>query len=374
LLQTIKRVNQQTAAVNNRQLVIRLLQEQGPLSRSQLVKMTDLRGSTLTYITRELLQMDMLVAAGRRESTTVGQKQQLLQINPDYGWVLGIDLREGKSQVIIMDAAGQLIGDCLINTDKDLDGLEEVLPNLIEKCAADFDIQADKLLGIGMGVSGIVDVQKGSIITSLQFGVSDYPLASKLTEALNVPVKLDHDGNFIALAEQQQGNARGFNDFVVLIMDDQINGNEVSFRSFGSALVLHGRVHRGCQFAAGEIGQRLIPQISQKGSLSDLKVLADAQAPISPWLSHVCQEVGLTIAALVNLLDPQAVLLAGDSPIANRAFIQEMQKQINQQRIGTLPQPLDVYTCAFSTQSCARGAALATRDAMLAEAVANHIR
>ncbi|MAX27035.1 MAG: hypothetical protein CMJ19_21280 [Phycisphaeraceae bacterium] len=374
MLQTIKRVNQQTAAVNNRQLVIRLLQEHGPLSRSQLVKMTDLRGSTLTYITRELLQMDMLIAAGRRESTTVGQKQQLLQINPDYGWVLGMDLREGQSQVVVLDAAGQLVGDCLIHTDQDLNKLQAVIPELIERCVSEFGVKAENLLGIGMGVSGIVDVQKGSIITSLQFGVSDYPLAEKLTEALNVPIKLDHDGNFIALAEQQQGSARGLNDFVVLIMDDQVDGNDVSFRSFGSALVLNGRVHRGCQFAAGEIGQRLFPQISQKGTLSDLKVLADADAPISPWLSHVCQEIGLTIAALVNLLDPQAVLLAGDSAIANRAFIQEMQKQINQQRIGTLPELLEVHTCAFSTQSCARGAALATRDAMLANAVAQHVR
>ncbi|HCD33437.1 MAG TPA: hypothetical protein DER01_13590 [Phycisphaerales bacterium] len=374
MLETIKRVNQQTAAVNNRQLVIHLLLEHGQLSRSQLVKLTDLRGSTLTYITRELLGMKMLKQAGQRESTTVGQKQQLLQIDPAYGWVIGIDMRLGESQVVILDAKGQLVGDCLLNTDKDLSKLKRSLPKLIEKSAQQYDLSPDKLLGIGLGMPGIVDVQTGTVIRSDLFAMCDYDMAEELTQALSIPVRVDHDANLIALAEQQQGSARGLRDFIVVIMDDEQVEDKIGYRSFGTALVLNGQVHRGSQFAAGELDQRLMPTINAIGTQADMQLLAQEDAPLSEWLSHVSEQSSLTLASLVNLLDPQAVLLAGDRPIANQNFLDDLASRINGMRIGHLPQPLQVHNCAFSTQSCARGAALAARDVTLAGAVANYVR
>lgn len=374
MIETFKRVNQQTAAINNRQLVIRLLAQHGQLSRSQLVELTDLRGSTLTYITRELLGMDMLKQAGQRVSTTVGQKQQLLQINPQYGWIIGIDMRVGQSQVILMDASGQVVGDCLIPTDNDLDKLATILPRLITRCCSEYKLAKDQLLGVGLGISGIVDAQRGTIIKSLQFGVHDYALADQLAKLLGVPVQVDHDANLIALAEQQQGNARGLGDFIVMILDDEIQGQKVVYRAFGSALVLNGHVHRGYQFAAGELDHRIMPVIKQTGKLSDLSLLADPDAALSSWLSHVAQEVAGSLGTMVNLLDPEAILIAGDHPIANTAFIKALTQGINAQRIGELPRPMQVFTCAFSTQSCARGAALSTRDACLAQAVATYTR
>jgi predicted NBD/HSP70 family sugar kinase len=252
--------------------------------------------------------------------------------------------------------------------------LKTDLPKLIDHCCVDFKLERSQLLGLGLGISGIVDIQSGQIIKSLQFEMRDYPLAKMLTDELHLPVHLDHDANLIALAEQQQGNARGLRDFVVLILDDEIRGKKVHFRSFGSALVLNGKVHRGHQYAAGEIDKQLLPQITSDGKLSDLDVLADVQAPLSAWLEHVAEQVGVKLGALVNLLDPEAILLAGDRPIVNEAFVQQIAEVANNQRIGDLPNPVEVVTCAFSTQSCARGAALATRDKVLAYAVANHIR
>lgn len=372
---TFKRVNQQTAAVNNRQLVIQLLEQHGELSRSQLVDLTGLRGSTLTYITRELLQMDMLKQAGQRQSTTVGQKQQLLQVNPAYGWTIGVDVRVGQSQAIIMDAAGDLIGGCLIDTREDLNCLGQTLKAWVNKCTKDFELQADRLLGIGLGVSGIVDVQKGMIVKSIQFNVRDLPLAEKLTKELGVPVGVDHDANCIALAEQKQGNAQGLSDFIVLILDDQVHADQsVTYRSFGAALVLDGKVHRGIQFAAGELDSTLMPTVQNAGHESDLQKLAQESAELSAWLVEVASQVGFSMSSLVNLLDPQAVLLAGDRPIVNKVFVDQVQQKINQHRIGERLHAVDVVTCAFTNTSCARGAALATRDTMLANAVANHAR
>ncbi|MBL4702245.1 ROK family protein [bacterium AH-315-I18] len=370
---TFKRVNQQTAAVNNRQLVIRLLQEHGELSRSQLVGFTGLRGSTLTYITRELLQMNMLKKAGQRVSSTVGQKQQLLQINAEYGWVLGIDVRVGKSQGVIMDAAGNLVGDCLIPTTNDLTQLKTILPALIDQCCLDHDLQKKRLLGVGLGISGIVDMASGVIIKSDQFQVLQMPLAAILSDLLGVPVRLDHDANLIALAEQEQGNARGLRDFIVLSMDDQVRDGAVGFRSFGSALVLNGKVHRGSQFAAGELDSRIIPQIKTFGVLSDLDLLAQKDGALSDWLRDVALTVGASLGCLVNLLDPQAILLAGDRLIANQAYVDLVASTVNDLRIGDTLTPLQVFTCAFASQSCARGAALSTRDMTLAHAVEIHV-
>jgi len=373
LQDTFKRVNQQTAAVNNRQLVIRLFQEHGELSRSQLVGFTGLRGSTLTYITRELLQMNMLKKAGQRASSTVGQKQQLLQINAEYGWVLGIDVRVGQSQVVIMDAAGNLVGDCLISTTKDLTQLKKTLPVLIDQCCLEHDLQKKRLLGVGLGISGIVDMVSGVIVKSLQFEVLQMPLAAILSDLLGVPVRLDHDANLIALAEQQQGSARGLRDFIVLSMDDQVQGSAVGFRAFGAALVLNGQVHRGSQFAAGELDSRIMPEIKLPGALSDLDLLAQKEGALSDWLQEVALAVGVSLGCLVNLLDPQAILLAGDRLIANQAYIDLVASTINNLRIGDTLAPLQVFTCAFASQSCARGAALSTRDMVLANAVETHV-
>src|SRR5579875_2955018 len=94
--------NHKTAAQWNRALVLRLVRQQKTLSRRQISQITGLRGSTLTYIVRELLDKRVLRTVGKMNSKAVGQKQVLLDANPDLGYFLGFSLRPNEAKLVVI--------------------------------------------------------------------------------------------------------------------------------------------------------------------------------------------------------------------------------------------------------------------------------
>lgn len=370
-MSTFTRVNQQVSARWNRSLTLQLLRKHGPLSRRQLSQMTGLRGSTLTYIVRELLDKRIVRTAGKRAARRVGQKQILLEVNPELGYTVGFDLRPGVSRMAIRDAGGRTLDVSPLATEGPLDRLPKVLRTGLEQRLMQLrDVRGD-LLGVGVGLPGMVDAQRGMVLYSRPFEVQNLPLRDLLAVAFEATPVLcvDHNANYAALAEAREGAARHFSHFVYFLIGDIAARTYPprSFKTFGTALFLDGRLYHGVHFGAGELDGNLAPQIDAPIGLAELERLGDATAALTPALEAMAQGIGRCVASILNLLDPQAVIIGSNHGVANEAFLDRLRQEVTQFMLPLQGRLITIAASTLGDPGVALGAAIAAADQSLFE-------
>jgi predicted NBD/HSP70 family sugar kinase len=354
--------NQSTSAAANRRMAMLLFRQHKTLSRIQLSQMTGLRGSTLTYIVREMLDKKLLRTAGRRESTLVGKKQILLEINPQLGHVLGIELRSQATYIVLHDASGAFLDELTLPGKPDLSTLPDTLYHAVQSWFAKRGTPPGDLLGLGLGIPGVVDTHRGIVLLSTPFQAANLPLADPLTQRFGAPTFLDHNVNLAALAEAQSGAAQNLTDFIAYTVNPTPTPTGVDFKSYGAAIYLRGELYRGTHYAAGELDIGMTPPDGLTGTLADLASLAAPDAPLSPFLESLARNVGFSIAHIANLLDPQAVILGGDQPITNHSFLTNVQAALDTRLLKIANRSIPIKQAALATRAVAQGAALAAAD------------
>ncbi|MBI4845204.1 MAG: ROK family protein [Candidatus Omnitrophica bacterium] len=129
------------------------------------------------------------------------------------------------------------------------DALIEQLVIRIIKLKAESTFKGNKVRGVGIGVPGRVDFNKGMVfdLTNVP-GWKNVHLKEILESKVKLPVSVDNDANLMALAESKFGAARGYKNCVCVTMGTGVGGG----------LIFNGKVYRGMNFAAGEIGHMTI--------------------------------------------------------------------------------------------------------------------
>ncbi len=361
----IAKVNQASAAKHNRRLTIQLLRQFGSLSRRQLAQITGLRTSTLTYIVRDLMKQGIVRSIGKAESKTVGKKQTMLEVNPAIGWAVGIGLSHGFAELIYQDASGTQIGQGKIEITYDLDPLPQRLHAEISDWAQTNGKDMKALMGIGVGVPGIVDNTHGIVQHSGWFHAIDVPLREKFNEHFDTKIVIENDVNLAVLAESRTGNAGGLTNFVYFLINAVPEEGQQVIRAFGSSLFLDGRVYRGSHYAAGEVFSLVNNEECTRTTLEVVQSLADPDAPMNDTTLGLARHIAKIIVTLVEVIDPQAVLLGGNLNIRSDAMIAEIQNQLNQKLEVLTKRKVSIRPSVLGNSGVAIGAAIATIDEVL---------
>lgn len=101
---------------------------------------------------------------------------------------------------------------------------------------------------VGIGSPGVISVETGTVIVAVNLGFENVPLTKYLSEKLGVPVILENDANAAAFGEYKAGAAKNTTNFVALTIGTGI----------GSGVVLDGKIYRGNNGIAGELGHSVI--------------------------------------------------------------------------------------------------------------------
>jgi glucokinase len=180
----------------------------------------------------------------------------------ESGYVVGVDLGGTNLRLALADMSGKILTKWSASTV----GLCEPKAVIELVCTGaktmlhEVAAPADALRSIAIGVPGITDVDNGIVIAaSYLMGWRDVPLRALVEKELNVPVFVDNDVNMAAVGEQASGSARDAKDFVFLAIGTGI----------GAGIVIHGKLHRGSSWAAGEIGYMLVPGAAEIPASSD---------------------------------------------------------------------------------------------------------
>jgi predicted NBD/HSP70 family sugar kinase len=371
---TLPQMSYAPMAEANRRMVLGILRQHGELSRRQIAQMTGLNDSTMTYVVRDLLGRDILRTLGKRASQNVGPKHTLLAINPDAGVLVGVGLFRSMASILITDAAGQVLDKHVIALDHRLDQVPALLRDVVDDRIEQLDIPHRQLLGLGIGVPGVVNTDDGILVHSVSLKVHNFPLRQMFASAFDhVPViAVDHDANFAALAESRKGQALGLNHFVYILLNQSVSTHSDAYRAFGAALFLNGQLFTGAHFAAGEMDFNLLPRVEANLVNADWQALHEPDAPLSPLLDSLANELGRTIASLVAFIDPQAVILGSNHCLANTVFLNQVRQRFAALTLDLPERQLRIEASTLGQESVALGAVLAAAHASDGHLVSNN--
>ena len=162
------------------------------------------------------------------------------------GYIGALDIGGTKILAGIIDSTGELVVRKRIETQA-LRGATEVIAravSLMRDLAQETGMATNSLMGIGCSVPGPLAGERGVVVFSPNLAWRDVPLAALLSEALDVPVKIEDDACCAALGEARRGGARGAQNAVYVTVSTGI----------GAGVIINGRIYRGSHGCAGEVG------------------------------------------------------------------------------------------------------------------------
>ncbi len=312
----------------NRRELLLLLRDRGQMSRAELAKLTGLTRPTVSTIIHELMTDGLVEESGKGVSRG-GKRPIMLSIKSDSYFAVGIDLGDDfLIRGVLCDLGGNVVRQRELEYDNDFTTILEVLEQLVLDLTRGKPRSAIK--GIGIAISGIVDINTNEVINSSTLDVEKRLLAKKLAERCGFPVFLENRPNAAALAETLFGAGQDFRNLVY------ITGG----RGVGAGIVIDGKIFRGSFGAAGEIGEMRFPAIATdvdgerkmleeitrtstvraevqkiKGkSMRFSDVLAaylNGDAEIAAIMDRHAQYMAYAGQMVANILNPEAIILGG---------------------------------------------------------------
>ncbi len=324
----------------NRSAILRELVFTRATTRQALARETGLSPATVGLVVAQLLDEGLVVEVGTQDSDG-GRPRALLRTAADYGIAVGVDVGEGGILVEAFDLAWGKRGTVVLPLGPERANPAAVVGLIADGVArvlAQAAVEPAKLLGVGVGVSGIVERGGDGIVYAVAFGWQDVPLGRMLREALHAPVVIDNGAKTMGQAEMWFGAGLGTRDAIVTLLGTGV----------GAAVFTDGQLYRGLQSSAGEWGHTPIVvggRLCRCGARGCLEAYVGANALLARWteiagdavlvggndderlramleasgaagaarqvLDETADYLGAGLATLINLFNPQRIVLAG---------------------------------------------------------------
>ncbi|MCH2205491.1 MAG: ROK family protein [Lentisphaerales bacterium] len=364
-----KSLNQQSAAVYNRLLILRLLRKHRQLTRTQLAEVTRLQNSTMSYIIRDFINRGIVVEGGKRESGTGNKKQTWLQVNPHLGWVIGIVIQNIHAELVKVDYSGMIIDSCNFEVSEDITTLPEYLKNRLEQWYEDRGRPPGPMRGLCLGLPATVNPEKGIIENSKFFNVNKYSIADDFAELFpEISVIIDNDVRQAALAEY---HSEGFEkrDFLFFYTNFIKAGKGFKPGYFGSSLFINGEMVNGVGSSAGELTGILRPNDPPMLSAQDLEDLNTIDGPLTPAMKNLGHWIMPWLESLASYSDPGSIILAGSMCWQNERLLEMMNDQLNTRLNRSGQREIKITRAQSPVQGVAYGAAITLLDHLSPELI-----
>jgi glucokinase-like ROK family protein len=329
--------------------IIRALRKSGHISRAKVAEMTGWSKAKTSQEVRVLVAKGYLLDEDEGISAG-GRKPRLLRFNNQMGYVLGIDIGATSIDLALADVGGVILKRASEAADV-RNPAEVVLGRCVElaiELVKAQGCQVDQVLGIGVGVPGPVDFSRGVLVAPpLMPDWENFPIRDFFMQTFtSAYVVVDNDVNIMALGERRYGDAINVDHLIYIKIGTGI----------GSGIISNGRIHRGSNGCAGDIGHICVdkqgpicrcgnrgcleamaagPAITEKALLAAnngespllLQLMQNNHGVMTPELvSAACREgdeaaleiirnsgqmIGDVLAGLVNFFNPSHIFVGG---------------------------------------------------------------
>jgi len=302
----------------------------------------------------------------------------------DKRYILSVDLGATNIKLGLLDR-NRIILKQILPT-KDFSSREELLSGLsqnLSRLLAKRKVSKKDVLGVGIGAPGPIDSRKGIVhyFPNLK-GWRNVPLKQIMQKKTGFPVFVDNDANLMCLAEARIGAARGRQNVVALTLGTGVGGG----------IVIEGKLYRGANLVAGEIGhiplnetgpkcncggiacleryignryilKKAITVFGKDISLEKLTLLArqgNAQAK-AVWQA-AAMHLGICLSGIVNFLNPDAIVIGGGVANAGRLILDTVRKVIKTRAMSPQAKTVKILKAKLGNDAGILGAALLVKE------------
>lgn len=340
------KIDQKTGRAINRRLVLNLIRKTGGISRSEISTQTGLSAAAVGFVVADLIEEGFL-HQGKPEGSNAGRKPVPLTLNENGHLAIGIKLSLGRIDCILTDMSI-----------KPIDQISTVLPRRVptpDEVVAATTAAVQQLvsssgagrpiLGVGLTLPGRLDVELGRCVRSHRFQWHNVDIGPLVSASIGLPVYIEDDTLAFGLAHHLFGLGQSCTTFAALAVGEGI----------GCATITHERVHRGALGNAGKVGHVLHSNegpMCECGRVGCLQASYSASALEQRWRTIGAKQtlieavdekkpealalvkdagkvIGRHLAEWITVIDPERVILGGESVGFGNDYIEAMQTELD---------------------------------------------
>lgn len=360
-----KAINHDTMRAENVLAVLQCIQENGPVYRKDLKQMTGLSWGSVSFIVNSLLE-DGLITEKQQSTKVKGRNPGTLEVTSEQYSIMGLDINQSGLTVITMNLKRTVIDmryERVCRPEKD--AILSQVYAMLDAAKMREEGNGRKLLGVGVSMQGSVSVKTGVSLYNPYFeNWSNVPLQQLLCQRYGCKVILEHSTECAAMYEMKFGMAKGVRNFIYVRMGG----------SLGISIIHEGSFLRGYNGNAGEFGHIIMKRDGEKCSCGKRGCL-ETVASEKSMIKHLCQRIAqgepslladmqsqgqdiamdqvyrayclgdrlvreeieqttnylaLGLSAVINLLNPEMLVLGGDMIRYEGMFIEMLRKKVEE--------------------------------------------
>ncbi|MBH1938480.1 ROK family transcriptional regulator [Streptomyces sp. AV19] len=360
----------------NLERVVRAVRRAGALTQAEIARATGLSAATVSNIVRELKDTGTVEVT---PTSSGGRRARSVSLSGDAGIVIGVDFGHTHLRVAIGNLAHRVLAEEAEPLDVDASAAQGLAraEHLVKSLIAREGIDPRKIVGVGLGVPGPIDVESGVLgSTAILPGWAGTNPRDELAARLDVPVHVDNDANLGALGELVWGAGRGAADLAYIKVASGV----------GAGLVINGQIYRGPGGTAGEIGHITLDEsgpvcrCGNRGCLETftahryvlpllhsahgpdltaprmVRLARDGDAGCRRVIADVGRHIGSGVASLCNLLNPSRIVLGGDLADAGELVLAPIRESVGRYAIPSAARQLEVVPGALGGRAEVLGA------------------
>lgn len=370
----------------------------GNSTLTDLSKELDLSVPTVTKFVSEMCEEGYINEYGKLE-TTGGRHPILYGLNPESGYFIGVDIKKFAINIGLINFKGDMVDikmDIPYKLENTPEALEE-LCRLIGSFIRKTKINTDKILNININISGRVNPESGYSFSHFNF--SERPLAEILTEKIGYRISIDNDTRAMTYGEFMKGCVKGEKDIIFvniswglgigIIIDGKIYTGKSGFsgefghvNTFDNEILCHcGK--KGCleTEASGSALHRILLERIENGESSILsKRVKACETPLTldeiidavnkedllciEIVEEIGQKLGKQIAGLINIFNPELVIIGGTLSQTEDYITQPIKSAIRKYSLNLVNKDSVITTSKLKGEAGVIGACMLARSRM----------
>lgn len=368
----------------------------GPSTITSLSKELDLSVPTVTKFINEMCEEGYIHEYGK-QGTNSGRRPSLYGLDAESGYFIGVDIKRFAINIGLMDFKGDMVDlkmdipyHCR-NTPAGLDDLCKLIAKFIKRV----DIEKEKILNVNINISGRVNPESG--YSHSWFNFEERPLAEVIAEKIGCTVTIDNDTRAMTYGEFLQGNIHGEKNILFVNMS----------WGLGIGIIINSEIYTGKSGFSGELGHmpafnnEIMCHCGKKGCLETeasgsalhrilLERIANGEESI---LSHrakdteniltldeiidainkedllcieiieeIGQKLGKQIAGLINLFNPELVIIGGTISQTGDYILQPIKSAVRKYSLNLVSQDSTIALSKLKSKAGVIGACMLARS------------
>jgi len=365
-------------------LILEILRRKGPLSRTEISKVSGINPVTISHYLDKLMVQN-IVREREHDTSSGGRPPMLLDINPQAGYTLGIGINLFNSVGVIIDLEGRVV--YKYKKDKPVSSPNEIIEAVVSLGEELLNLSGrirGKIKGIGLGIGGIVDSKNGIIRWPQKdnhnsfYSYISMPIKSYLEDKFGLPVFIGNDANLACFAEYW------------LSLEPEFKNVLYMFSGVGCGIMVNGELYTGSDGCAGELFINTSPEDKESylgsyslfrqwpydlglidkvrnavssekrleiNTLEDVFFMSKKDMKIKSLVYEAASALGVKIALLTNIFNPQAVIIGGGLEKGGFDFIENIYRKVKRYAFDEMTKNLKIIPSSLSEEAVSLGAA-----------------